>query len=88
MSRKAIVEFTYNGTVHSVDCTMDEKMKDICARLAAKIGKDIKTVDFLFLEQPLDGELTFEQALGLKNKSAPGAYGKLVGNVAMGLGAS
>ena len=85
MSRKAIVEFTYNGTVHSVECTMDEKMKDICARLAAKIGKDVKTVDFLYLEQPLDGELTFEQALNL-SKKGPAAYGKLVGNVAKGLG--
>ena len=83
MSRKALVEFTYNGTLHTIECTMDEKMKDICARLAAKIGKDIKTVDFLYLEKPLDGELTFEQALNLKAKS--GAYGRLVGNVAKGL---
>ena len=91
MSRKAQVDFTYNGTVHTIECTMDEKMKDICQRFAQKVGKDINVVDFLYLEQALNGDLTFEQCLNLQKqpeKKEPGAYGKLVGKVAKGLAIS
>ena len=46
MCRKALIKFSYNGNVHSIEYTKDEKIKDIYARLAAKIGIDIKNFDF------------------------------------------
>ena len=84
MSRKAIVDFTYNGDIYSIECSLDDKMKDICEVFAKEVGKDLKTVDFLYLNEALNGDLTFEEALKLKKKK--GAYGKLVGHVAKGLG--
>ncbi len=91
MSKKAQVDFTYNGTVHTIDCTMDEKMKDICQRFAQKVGKEVTVVDFLYLEKALNGDLTFEECLNLQKepeKKETGAYGRLIGKVAQGLGPS
>ena len=84
MSRKAMVDFTYNGNAYTVECSMDDKMKDICELFAKEIGKDINSVEFQYLKEALNTDLTFEECYKLKKKK--GAYGKLVGNVSKGLG--
>ena len=47
-------------------------MSSICEKLAKELGKDLKEFDFLYLEEALDQDLTFEQCLNKKNeKEAP-----------------
>ncbi len=83
MSNKAFVDFEYNGEKHEIECTRDEKMLSICQKLAEKIGKDINKIQFEYLKEALDKNLTFEECFNLKKKK--GAYGKFVGSVAKGL---
>ena len=72
MSNKAFVDFDYKGEKHEIECTKDEKMSSICEKLANELGKDLKEFDFLYLEEALDQDLTFEQCLNKKNeKEAP-----------------
>ena len=85
---KAIVDFKYKDEVHTIECLTTDKMEDLCKKLAEKLGKDVKDLDFLFMENPLKQELTYEELLNGKNeepKKAGGAYSKLVGSVSKGL---
>ena len=85
MSRKALVEFNYNGNVYTVECFMEEKMKDICERLAQALGKDIKEIDFLYANHYLNRDLTFEETMNLPKPKKSAAYVKLVGNITKGI---
>ena len=85
---KAIVDFKYKDETHTIECLTTDKMEDLCKKLAEKLGKDVTTLDFLFMENPLKQELTYEELLKGQNeppKKEGGAYSKLVGSVSKGL---
>ena len=83
MSKKAIVDFTYKDNTYEVECNRDDKMKDICEVFVKTAGIDIEKVDFQYLKDALNTDLTFEECYNLKKEK--GAYAKFVGNVSKGL---
>ena len=60
---QAKVDFKYRETTYTIDCLTTDKMEDVCKKLSEKIGKDINVLDFLYLDDPLKKELTFEELL-------------------------
>ena len=83
MSKKAIVDFTYKDNIYKVECSRDDKMKDICEQFAKEAGIDIDKVDFLFGKKALNTDLTFEEYYNPKKEKV--AYTKLVGHISKGL---
>ena len=43
-------------------------MEDLFKKLAEKLGKDVTTLDFLFMENPLKQELTYKELLKGQNE--------------------
>ena len=44
------VIFNFEGIESTIQCLVDEKMKDICERYSNKIGKNINSLIFLYGE--------------------------------------
>ena len=65
---QAKVDFKYRGTTYTIDCLSTDKMEDVCKKLAEKIGKDLNLLDFLYLDDPLKRELTFEETSKIKKE--------------------
>ena len=59
--KKANVIFTFNGVDLSIQCSIDDKMKDICDKYSIKINKDINYFMFLFGGNQLNFELKFKE---------------------------
>ena len=57
----ANVEFTFNGNKTNIQCSKEEKMKDICRKFVAKIQKDVNILYFIYNGSQLNLELTFNQ---------------------------
>ena len=59
----AKVIFSYNGTELTIQCTKDDKMKDICKRFSTKVDINMNSLFFLYGGNKINYELTFmEQA--------------------------
>ena len=63
------VIFVYEGVDVIIQCTKDEKMKDICQRCANKIERNIYSLIFLYAGKQLNFNLSFnEQANNMDKK--------------------
>ena len=57
----ANIEYTLNGIKTNIQCSKEDKMKDICTKFATKTQKDINTLFFIYNGSQLNLELTFNQ---------------------------
>ena len=57
---KAIVIFKYEGTDVTIQCSPEDKMRDICLRYATKIEVKINLFLFLYGGDQLNFELSFK----------------------------
>ena len=64
----AEIEFIYNGQKSIVQCNIDDKMKDIFKKYAAKIDKDISIFIFLYGGAGVNEELTFNEQANDEDK--------------------
>ena len=64
----AKVVFTYDKIYITIDCRTEEKIKDICQKFLSEIELDINTINFLYNQSEVNGELTFEQLAKEKDK--------------------
>ena len=55
----ATVVFSFNGVELKIQCSKEEKMKDICRRCATKINKSINSLYFLYSGNQVNHELRF-----------------------------
>ena len=55
------VKFDFEGIVIKVQCSRDEKMKDICQKYANKIGRNVNSLVFLYGGNHLNFQLNFEE---------------------------
>ena len=55
----ALANFTFNGIKTTIQCVKEDKMKNICAKFASKIDKEINSLYFLYNGNQLNKELTF-----------------------------
>ena len=58
---EAKVIFNFEGINMSIQCTKEEKMKDICQRYEAKVQKKMNSLIFLYGGKQLNFELSFEE---------------------------
>ena len=56
----AKVNFCLDGINLILECSKEEKMKDICQRYAAKVGRNLKTLVFLYGGTQLRFDLSFK----------------------------
>ena len=57
----SIVKFIFNGKETMIQCTKEDKMKNICKKYASKIKLDINSLIFLYGGNKLDLELSFQE---------------------------
>ena len=57
----ASVVFSLNGIKTVIQCTKDNKMKDICIRFASKVKLNINSLIFLYGGNQINYNLTFQQ---------------------------
>ena len=66
----ALANFTFNGIKTAIQCVKEDKIKDICAKYASKIDKDLNSLYFSYNGNQINNELTFyEQANSLDKQS-------------------
>ena len=53
--------FLFNGKELEIQCTKEDKMKDICNRFAIKIDTNINSLLFIYGGNKINYELTFKQ---------------------------
>ena len=56
----ATIDFNFNSTVTTIQCTQNEKIKEICNRYSMKIGKNINDIYFIYDGNKLDNN-SFEK---------------------------
>ena len=59
--KEANVIFTFNGVDLSIQCTIDDKMKDICKKYSNKMNKEINSFLFLYGGNQVNFELSFKE---------------------------
>ena len=59
--KEAKVIFIYEKSVVIIQCSKDEKMKDICQKYVNKINKDINSLEFLYGVNQLNFNLNFNE---------------------------
>ena len=64
----ANVQFTFEGIKTNIQCSKEDKMKDICTPYATKIQKDINKLFFIYNGSQLNLELTFNQQANAVDK--------------------
>ena len=64
----AKVIFTNNGVSTTIQCTTNEKMKDIFERFANKTQTDINSVYFVYGGQKIKEDLTFQEIISSEDK--------------------
>ena len=57
----AEVIFNYNGMNTTIQCSMEEKMKDICEKFSIKMQEDINKLLFIYGGGIIDKELKYEE---------------------------
>ena len=62
------VIFEFEGREIIIQCTKDEKMKDICQRYTTKIDKTINTLIFLYGGKQLNYNLNFNEQANIIDK--------------------
>ena len=66
----ALVNFTFNGIKTAIQCVKEDKMKNICAKYASRIDKELNSLYFSYNGNQINNELTFyEQANPLDKQS-------------------
>ena len=55
------ITFNYEGTQTTLSCTNDEKMEDICNKLASMVKAKVNEICFLYGATPINKKLTFNQ---------------------------
>ena len=66
---KAKVIFSLDGKDVTIECSKDEKMKDVCQKYAAKIGEEMDSLLFLYEENQLNFELIFQDQANSEDKT-------------------
>ena len=57
---EANVIFTFNGIDSTIQCTIEDKMKDICEKYSRKINKEMNSLVFLYGGNQINFELKFK----------------------------
>ena len=65
---QAKVIFSLEGTEIIIDCSNEEKMRDICQRYVTKIENNLESLLFLYGENPVNFELSFEDQANSQDK--------------------
>ena len=65
---KAKVIFSLEALEIVIDCSTEEKMRDICQRCATKMETNLETLSFLYGEKPVNFELSFEDQANSQDK--------------------
>ena len=66
---KASVIFSLNGFNLTIPCSKEDKMRDICINYTKKIEKNINSLIFLYEENKINFDLTFENQVNLIDKN-------------------
>ena len=65
----AEVEFAYNGINTTIQCNLNEKMKEICKRFKDKVGLDNNNIYYSYNGQVgMDEEKIFEEIANSEDK--------------------
>ena len=64
----AEVEFIFNSQKYIIQCEKGELMKNVCQKLASKLGIDLNTIYFIYNGNTLDLELDFNKQASQKDK--------------------
>jgi hypothetical protein len=64
----AKVIFSLEALEIVIDCSTEEKMRDICQRCATKMETNLETLSFLYGEKPVNFELSFEDQANSQDK--------------------
>ena len=57
----AEIIFNYQRKEYKIECSIKEKMKEICNKFGNKIGKDISTLNFLYNSEKINDNYSFAQ---------------------------
>ena len=66
---EANVFFTLNGINLTIQCTTEDKMKDICESYSTKINKNINSLLFLYEGNKVNFELSFKEQANYLDKN-------------------
>ena len=61
MSEEAKIIFSLNGIKVHIQCTLEDKIKDICQKYATKIESNINSLLFLYGGNQINMELKFKE---------------------------
>ena len=65
---KASVIFNFQGVDILIQCSKEEKMKDICQKLATKIERNVNSLVFLYGGSNLNFQLSFKEQANIIDK--------------------
>ena len=65
---KASVIFNFQGTDILIQCSQEEKMKDICQKFATKIERNVNSLVFLYGGSNLNFQLSFKEQANIIDK--------------------
>ena len=57
----ALVLFYLEGTIIRIQCSIEDKMKDICQKFSNKMNKNLNSYYFLYGGNPLNFQLRFKE---------------------------
>ena len=62
------VEFMFNGTKTTIQCNLEDKMKDIIKKYSSKFNKNIKDFFFLYGGNKVNEESTLDEQINKLDK--------------------
>ena len=65
----ANVIFTLNGINLTIQCTIDDKMEDICKNYSIKINKNMNFLSFLYRENKVIFDLSFKEQANIIDRN-------------------
>jgi len=65
---EAKVIFTFNGIELTVQCTPEDKIRDICQKLSLKVETNINSLIFLYGGEPINMDLRFKEQANLMDR--------------------
>ena len=66
--QKANVSFDFEGRIVKIQCSTDDKMKDICQKYANKIQRNVNSLIFLYGGSNLNFQLSFKEQTNIIDK--------------------
>ena len=66
--QKANVSFDFEGRIVKIQCSTDDKMKDICQKYANKIQRNVNSLIFLYGGSNLNFQLSFKEQANVIDK--------------------